>query len=99
MTIAELASRAAAALSKDDVGLPKAQVNDAQFQSLLSGVFAIAGAVAVVFIILGGIKYSISQGNAGDLQKAKDMIVYALVGLVFVIIAFSIVQLVTARLF
>lgn len=99
MTIPGLVAQFAAALSKDDVGLPKAQVNDAQFQSLLGGVFAVAGAVAVVFIILGGIKYSISQGNAGDLQKAKDMIVYSLVGLVFVIIAFSIVQLVTARLF
>lgn len=88
-----------AEISKNAVDLPKAQINNAQFQSILSGVFGIAGAVAVVFIILGGIKYSISQGNAGDLQKAKDMIVYSLVGLVFVMMAFAIVQLVTQQLF
>ena len=89
----------AAKLSADSIGLPKAEVNDAQFQSLLSAVFGIAGAVAVVFIIVGGIKYAASQGSAADLQKGKDMIVYALVGLVFVIMAFAIVQLVTQELF
>ena len=86
-------------ISADSVGIPKAEVNNAQFQSLLSGVFGIAGAVAVVFIILGGIKYATSQGNAADLQKGKDMIVYSLVGLVFIIMAFAIVQLVTQQLF
>ena len=89
----------AAAISKGDVAIPKAELNDAQFQSLLGGVFMVAGAVAVVYIILGGFKYTTSQGNAADLQKAKDMIVYALVGLVFVIMAFAIVQLVTQQLF
>jgi hypothetical protein len=86
-------------IPKNQVGLPKAEVNNAQFQSLLSGVFGIAGAVAVVFIILGGIKYATSQGNAADLQKGKDMIVYSLVGLVVIIMAFAIVQLVTQELF
>jgi hypothetical protein len=89
----------AAAISKDDVAIPKAEINNAQMNSLLGMVFALAGAVAVVFIILGGIRYTTSQGNAADLQKAKDMIVYSLVGLVFVIMAFAIVQLVTYKLF
>ncbi len=88
-----------ALIDKNAVKIPQADANDVQMQSILSGVFAIAGVAAVIVIILGGIKYSISQGNAGDLEKAKDMIVYALVGLLFVIIAFTIVQLVTARLF
>ena len=55
--------------------------------------------MAVIFIILGGIKYSMSQGNASDLEKAKDMIVYSLVGLGVVIMAFTIIQFVTANLF
>lgn len=88
-----------AAISKDDVNIPKAELNNAQFSSLLSIVFAIAGIVAVIFIIIGGIRYAISQGNATDLQKAKDIIVYALVGLFFVIFGFLIIQFVTANLF
>lgn len=87
------------AISKDAVDIPKAEINASQFSGLFSTVLAVAGMAAVIFIILGGIRYSISQGNASDLQKGKDMIVYALVGLVFVILAFSIVQLVTFRIF
>lgn len=88
-----------AAVSKNDVNIPKAELDDAQMSGLLTLVFGVAAAVAIIFIILGGIKYSISQGNASDLQKAKDMIVYALVGLVIVMFGFTIVQFVTANLF
>lgn len=89
----------AAAISKGDVNIPKAELNNDQLTSILSIVFAIAGIVSVIFIIVGGIRYAISQGNATDLQKAKDIIVYALVGLFFVIFGFLIIQFVTANLF
>jgi TRAP-type C4-dicarboxylate transport system permease small subunit len=88
-----------AAISKDDVNIPKAELNNAQFQSLFSTLLGVAGVVAVIFVILGGYKYAISQGNPTDLEKAKNIIVYALVGLGFVIMAFTIVQFVTANLF
>lgn len=88
-----------AAISKDSVNIPKAELSDNQFQGILSVILGVAAIVAVIFIILGGIRYAISQGNASDLQKGKDMIVYALVGLGFVIMAFTIVQFVTANLF
>ena len=79
--------------------LPQASVNQAQVNSIFNGILAVAGAVAVVFIVLGGIKYSTSQGDPGDTKKAKDMIMYALVGLVVVILAFAIVQLFTGSVF
>jgi hypothetical protein len=88
-----------AAISKDEVNLPKADLNSAQFDSIIGGIFGIAGAVAVIFVILGGFRYAISQGNATDLQKGKDIIIYALVGLVFVIFSFTIIQFVTGKLF
>lgn len=88
-----------AAISSDSVNIPKAEINAAQFGNIFSVILAIGGAVAVIFVVLGGIKYSMSQGNASDLEKAKNMILYALVGLGFVIMAFTIVQFVTANLF
>lgn len=45
----------------------------------------IIGLVAVAFVIYGGIRYIISQGNPGDLQTAKSTIVRALIGLVIAI--------------
>lgn len=88
-----------AAIAKDEVNIPKAELTNTQFQGLLSVILGLAAIVAVIFIILGGIRYSISQGNANDLEKGKNMIVYALVGLGFVIMAFTIVQFATANLF
>ena len=95
----QLVSTLFAAISSDSVNIPKAEINAAQFENIFSVILAIGGAVAVIFVVLGGIKYSMSQGNASDLEKANDMIVYALVGLDFVILAFTIVQFVTANLF
>lgn len=101
MSLFDAQSLLFAAISKDEIKdtIPTVEANQASLDAILSLVLGIAGVVAVIFIIVGGIRYAISQGNAADLQKAKDIIVYALVGLFFVIFAFVIVQFVTANLF
>ena len=60
-------------------------------QPIILTVTFIAGIVAVVAVILGGIQYSTSQGDAGKVKKAKDTIMYGIIGLVVVIMAFAIV--------
>jgi hypothetical protein len=97
--VIELIKRLAISIPQDQTKIPKAELDAAQFQNITNIVFALAAIVAVIFIILGGYRYSISQGNANDLQKGKDMIVYSLVGLGIVLFGFIIVQFVTARLF
>lgn len=56
--------------------------------SLLSNAIAwfigIAGAVSVIFIVVGGISYMTAAGDPNKLQKAKATIYYALIGLVIV---------------
>ena len=49
-------------------------------------------------IIYGGISYVISAGAADKVKRARDTIVYSVVGLVVAIIAFAIVQWVTGVL-
>lgn len=89
-----------AAISSSEIkNIPKAELNSIQFQGLLSTILAIAGIVSVIFIIVGGLRYATSQGNAGDLEKAKDIIIYALVGLFFVMFGFVIVNFVIGNLF
>ena len=78
--------------------LPKANADAAQLAGIMNGiVFPIAGAIAVIFIIIGGIQYTTSNGDSSATSKAKNTIIYSLVGLVFVIMAFAIVQLVAGR--
>jgi len=63
-------------------------------RTILSAVFVALGVVAVVVIIIGGINYTISQGDPGKVKKAKDTILYGIVGLVISLSAFAIVQFV-----
>ena len=52
---------------------------------------AMVGVVAIVFIIYSGIQYTTSAGDAGKVQKAKNTIVYSVIGLVIAILSFVIV--------
>lgn len=47
----------------------------------------IVGFVAVVMIIVGGIKYITSGGEAGNISGAKNTIIYAVIGLIIVALA------------
>ncbi len=55
---------------------------------------AIVGIVAVIMIIIGGVKYITSNGNSERTNEAKNTILYAIIGLVIVAIAQIIVQFV-----
>lgn len=62
--------------------------------SIINAVIAVLGIVAVVVIIVGGIGYMTSSGDAGKVKKAKDTILYGVIGLVIVVLAFAIVNFV-----
>lgn len=64
----------------------------------LNLVFGVAGAVAVIIIAIAGLKYVVSQGNPQETAKAKDTILYAIVGLVICMLAFTITSFVAGRL-
>lgn len=65
----------------------------------ISWAFWLLAAIAVIMIIVGGIKYVTSQGNQQQLQSAKSTILYAVVGLLVAIAARAIVQLVVDSLY
>ena len=57
---------------------------------ILNTVYFIVGILAVIFIIIGGINYTVSQGDPGRVAKAKNTVLYAIVGLVVALLAFAI---------
>lgn len=63
---------------------------------ILNAVIGVLGIVAVVVIIIGGVTYMTSSGDAGKVKKAKDTILYGVIGLVVVALAFAIVNFVIA---
>lgn len=86
------------AVDINDVNIPKGTYNGSNIQDVLSIVFGIAGGVALIFVIIGGIKFMTSQGDPGALAKARNTIIYALIGLVVCIAAISIVNFVSGKL-
>lgn len=54
----------------------------------------LGGMVAVVFVIYGGVRYIISQGEPEGIAKAKGTIVNALIGLAITIIAVGLVNMI-----
>ena len=53
-------------------------------KNLIDWVIGIAGVVSAVFLVYGGIQYVTSSGDPSKLKRAKDTILYALIGLAIV---------------
>lgn len=66
--------------------------------TVTSWTLGIVGAVAVLFIIYGGFRYITAQGNSQTMDLAKNIIIKAIVGLVIIVVAYVIVNVVVAAL-
>lgn len=55
--------------------------------NLINWVIGFIGVVAVVFLVYGGIGYITSSGDPGKVKKARDTILYAVIGLIIVALA------------
>ncbi len=66
---------------------------------IINVALGVIGFVAVVMIIFGGIQYTTSAGDAAKVTKAKNTILYGIVGLVIALLAFAIVNFVLVNIF
>lgn len=61
------------------------------FQRILSLLLYAIGAIAVIMIVIGGIKYATSNGDSNSIQSAKNTILYSVIGLVVAILGQAII--------
>ena len=61
-------------------------------KTIINAVIGILGLVCVVVMIIGGVNYMTSSGDAGKVKKGKDTILYGAIGLVICALAFAIVN-------
>lgn len=52
------------------------------------------GAIAVIMIVFAGFQYATSAGDTGKVTKAKNTIMYAVIGLLVAILSYAIVSFV-----
>lgn len=74
--------------------LPSAEANQASLDTVLTFVFGLAGAIALLFLIIGGMRFILSRGDPNGTTQAIRTILNSIIGLVIVIIAFAIVRFV-----
>ncbi len=67
--------------------------------NIINFALGVLGIVAVAFIIMGGVTYITSNGDAAKLTKARNTIIYAVIGLVVALLAFAIVNFVLGNVF
>jgi mannose/fructose/N-acetylgalactosamine-specific phosphotransferase system component IIB len=67
-------------------------------KQVIQVMLVVAGIIAVIMIIVGGIKYTTSNGDQAHVKSAKDTILYSVIGLVVAIISYAIVTYVVTNI-
>ena len=64
------------------------------FKTITNVLLFIIGAVSVIMLIIGGIRYTTSNGDSTAVTNAKNTILYAVVGIVVALLAYALVNFV-----
>jgi hypothetical protein len=68
------------------------------FQRITSVLLFLVGAISVIMLIIGGIRYVISAGDQQAVTNAKNTILYAIVGIVVAFVAYGAVEFILDQL-
>ncbi|MBR2659754.1 hypothetical protein IKF40_01550 [Candidatus Saccharibacteria bacterium] len=68
-------------------------------KNLLNVAISLIGIIAVIVIVFAGQRYITAQGDPGQLQQAKNMILYGIIGVIVASLAFAIVNFVLSSVF
>lgn len=68
------------------------------FKQITNTILYIVGIIAVIMLIIGGIRYVVSGGDSKKVTDAKNTVLYAIIGLVICVFAYAIVNFVITSL-
>ena len=76
-------------------GMPAELIGpDGIFNQITSVALGIIGAVSVIMLIWGGLRYIISGGDSKKITDAKNTILYAIIGLIIAVLSYAIIKFV-----
>jgi hypothetical protein len=64
------------------------------FRTITNVLLYLIGAISVIMLIVGGLRYVVSGGDSTAVQNAKNTILYAVVGIIVAILAYAVVTFV-----
>ncbi|MEK7450450.1 MAG: pilin [Patescibacteria group bacterium] len=65
------------------------------FENVVTAAFLFAGIIALIFIILSGIKFLMSGGDPKQLEGAKNTLTYAVLGFILILLSFAILNFIS----
>lgn len=68
------------------------------FNTIANVLIFLVGAIAVIYLIIGGLRYVTSGGDGKAVAAAKDTILYAVIGIVVAVISYALVSFVIQSL-
>lgn len=68
------------------------------FKKIINTLLFITGMVAVIMIVIGGLRYVTSNGDQNAVSSAKNTVLYSIIGLVVAIMAYAIVNFVITNI-
>lgn len=81
-----------------DTGLPIIGAGPSELHQILQLTLGVLAALAVLFVVIGGLRFVMSEGDPQATTKARNTMIYALVGLIVAIAAEGLVTFVLKRL-
>ena len=84
--------------SSGNTGLPNDTSISGFIMKIINIALAVAGLIAVLFLIIGGFRYITSAGNEETAEQAKKIITNAIIGIVVIILSFVIVRVISSAL-
>ena len=66
--------------------------------TIISMLLAVTGLLAVLFLIIGGLRYITAHGNEEQAEGAKKTLQHAVIGLIIVILSFVIIRIIANAL-
>ena len=68
------------------------------FATITNVLLFLIGAISVIMLIIGGIRYVVSGGDQAQVTGAKNTILYAIIGIIVAFLAYAAVRFVTNSL-
>jgi len=84
--------------TKIDENNPENNCEDGVVTKGINTALFVIGALAVIMLIYGGIRYTISAGDSKQVEAAKNTILYAIIGIIVALLAGAIVNFVLTNL-
>ena len=64
----------------------------------IQAVLGVVGAVLFAMLVYGGVMWMISEGDQTKIKKARDIITYAIIGIIIILGAYTVTQFITNQI-